>query len=57
MVCFEENRNCDSIGSDGLYFEVMEIEGEKMEDGGEMLERPSYKSLRRSFPGSNALMH
>jgi hypothetical protein len=34
----------------------MEIEGEKMEDDGE-LERPSYKSLRRSFPGSNARMH
>jgi hypothetical protein len=56
MVCFEENRSCDSIESDALYFEVMEIEGEKMEDGGEML-GPSYKSLRRSFPGSKALMH
>lgn len=30
MVCLVENRNCDPIESDGLYFEVMEIEGEKM---------------------------
>jgi hypothetical protein len=55
-VFFGES-NCESIESDGLYVEVMEIEGEEMEDDGEMLEHPSYKSLRRSFPGSNVRMH